>query len=173
MTRVSHGLPGAPVGRLGELVNEAALAHAGLADDQCELRRRRPHGSLEQGDQPRDILFAADERGETVRVRSDSALGRQAACQPGRQGLDLALRDDAGKRLIHDGARSQLVREATGDDLARRRGRLQPRRGVDGVADEEAASRERIDVQAHEGLPGVDADAHLERSPVGASDRAQ
>ena len=64
-------------------------------------------------------------------------------------------------------------RQAADGDAAGRRGRLQTRRHVDGVAGEEAASRERVDVEAHQGLAGVDADAGLERRAVGASHALQ
>ena len=39
---------------------------------------------------------------------------------------------------------------------------------VDGVAGEEAAAGGGVDIEAHEGLAGVDADARLERRAVGA-----
>ena len=54
------------------------------------------------------------------------------------------------------------VRRLADGDGHRRRRRLQAGGHVDGVAGEEALAARRVDVEAHERLAGVDADAHLD-----------
>ena len=56
-------------------------------------------------------------------------------------------------------------------DRHRRRRRLQSGGDVDGVTGEEALAARRIDVEAHQGLAGVDADAHLEPPVADARQR--
>ena len=69
-------------------------------------------------------------------------------------------------------------RLADGDGHRRRRG-LQAGGHVDGVAGEEALAARRVDVEAHQGLAGVDADADLDglaadaRQGVDLVDQAQ
>ena len=58
--------------------------------------------------------------------------------------------------------------EGADGDAAARGSRLQPRRGIDGVAGEEAATGRGVDVEAHEGFAGVDADSDLQWRAIGA-----
>ena len=57
------------------------------------------------------------------------------------------------------------VRRRADGDRHRRGGALQAGGHVDRVADEEAFTGGGVDVEAHQGLAGVDADAHLDGWP--------
>ena len=57
--------------------------------------------------------------------------------------------------------------ERAGGNAAGRGGGLQARRDLDGIASQKAPARAGFDIEAHQGLTGVDADADAEGRTVG------
>ena len=94
--------------------------------------------------------------------RETGALARQAAT-----GADvpLSLRPE---RFVVEHARGEGVGRLTHDDAHGRGDRLQARGDVDGVADEQTLPGAGFDVEPHERLAGVDADADPARLPADA-----
>ena len=110
---------------------------------------------------------------------SEPVRARGAVAIQARQRLALALERDGvagveGEDLLGGGVRGLADR-----DRHRRRRALQAGGDVDGVAGEEALARAGVDVEAHQGLAGVDADADLDglagdaRQGVDLVDQAQ
>ncbi len=77
----------------GELGQQAALADAGLADDEGEAADWRPAAAVEQLLEGGELLLAADEaRGEAAQLRAGARQG--GGGDPGAQRLALALEGD-------------------------------------------------------------------------------
>ena len=163
----------------GELGQQAALADAGLADDEGEARRgapRRPRRAAPPGRRapPRA------RRSSVVKLRSSEPVrARGAVAIQARSGWLLPLRVtgwQASKAKTFSVAACVASPTATAIGGA---AALQAGGDVDGVAGEEALAARRVDVEAHEGLAGVDADADLDglaadaRQGVDLVDQAQ
>ena len=123
-----------------EFGNEAALAHAGRAEDREELARPTRDGAFEGLLERIELAFPSDHRcieAATVPLGAGGDL-----VQPvGDHGLRLALElDRLGRTDLHRIAH-ELVGRAADDDLARRGGRLEPGGDVDGVADDDRLTR--------------------------------
>ena len=144
----------------GELGKQAALADARLADDQGKAGRTPRDRVIKQGLQAGKLLLAADERrGEAAQLRAGSRQGGSG--DPGSEGFGLALERDGMAGLEGEDLLGGGVGGLTDGDGHGRRGALQAGGRVDGVAGEKALAGGGIDVQAHQGLPGVDADPDL------------
>ncbi len=81
--------------------------------------------------------------------------------------LGLALESDGVTGVEAEGALGGDVGRLADRDRHRRRHALQPRRRVDRVPGKKAAPRGGVDVEAHERVAGIDADANLQRRAVG------
>ena len=163
----------APGDRLGprinvgeQLLHQTTLADAGLAEKHCKLGSRRGYGLLEQRLQERELHLTADQGRELSTIDVEPHARNRPLGQPSGHRLGLALGGDGGERLVLNGAVRELVGQGADGDAAGRSGRLEAGGDVDGIASEEAAARGGVDVEAHEGLAGVDADADLERGAV-------
>ena len=89
--------------------------------------------------------------------------------EPSEYRLRLALGDDRRQLLVDDGTGGELLRQDADGDAAGRGGGLEAGGDVDGVAGEETAAGGGVDVEAHEGFAGVDADARFKWRAVGAN----
>ena len=164
-----------PGGHLGprvdvgeELADEAALADAGLADEQGELRarlrrspcRRWPRGRRAR---PRGRRAASGRRASASTPRRASGAGASHAAT----GSALPLAATGGSSsysMTRDVSSWVSAPTATppGGAAACRRAAVFTASPVRKPRPEAG-----VDVEAHEGLAGVDADADLERSAVG------
>ena len=120
-----------PLGRFDvgeELGDEAALADAGLADDEGDLRRRGVGRLVEQGGQVGELGGAADERRRPLEHLG--AGPRQGLLrEPRLLRLALALGGDRLERLVDDRLAGELVGHGADDDAhGERRPRDGPRR---------------------------------------------
>ena len=145
-----------------QLVGEARLADAGLADDGHDLRRRLALRLLEDGEQPLKLVLAADEL--RLQIAGHGRRSRDELEQPeGRQRRLLARLDG----LHADGVADELERRRAEHDRAGRRRLLDPLGDVDGIARDEASVPGIADVH----VARVDSDAQLEPEAVLALDR--
>ena len=104
-----------------------------------------------------------------VKLRSSAPVRTQRRRgDPGAQRLALALERDRVTGLEGEDLLGGGVRGLADGDAHRRRGGLQPRRHIDGVAGEEAFAGRRVDAEVDERLAGVHADAHLEGAATDA-----
>ena len=154
----------------GELGQQAALADARLADDEGEPGLRVRGGLVEQRPQGGELLLAPDEGGGEAAQLGAGARQRRRG-DPGRERLGLALERRRVAGLEGEDPLGGGVRRLADGDRHRRGGRLQARRHVDGVAGEEALAGGRVDVEAHQRLAGVDADADLDGAAADAGQR--
>ena len=150
---------------LAELVQQARLAHARLADQRDEVRALLAGDPAVQRLHQRQLVVAADQRGGGARADAAGRLGRhQADGLPRRDRLGLALQVQRVERAVLDLARSGPVGAPAHGDGARATRRLQPRGDVDRVADDRVA----VAHGTGEHLAGVDADSQLEARRVTA-----
>src|SRR5437773_2156956 len=132
--------PFGPVGLLArsltELVDEARLADPGLADEEDNLTAPRAC-ALEAFLELAHLAVTAHERRQASLALhvEPGARGPRRDDFPGLDGLALALEPELrhGARLAVSG--DQPMDGLRNEDLPRRRGLLEPRRDVGGVAD--------------------------------------
>ena len=150
-----------PLDERDQLVGEARLADAGLADDGHDLRRRLALRLLEDGEQPLKLVLAADEL--RLQVAGHGRRSRDELEQPeGRQRRLLARLDG----LHADGVADELERRRAEHDRSGRRRLLDSLGDVDRIARDEAAVTRVADVD----VAGVDPDAQVEPETVLALD---
>ena len=145
-----------------QLVQQPALAQAGVGDQRRRLQAAAGRGALEGGQQPRQFGLAADECSLDV---ADAAAGHPECAWPCRQhevgGKRLVLTLDLQRWLrlhLEDAAHLTpgVVADAQGAD---RRALLHARRNVHGEAADRAFL---VDTAAEQHQPGVGADADVE-----------
>ncbi len=151
-----------PLDERDQLVGEARLADAGLADDGDDLRRRLALRLLEDGEQPPKLVLAADEL--RLQIAGHRRRSRDELEQPeGRQRRLLARLDG----LHTHGVADELERRRAEHDRSGRRRLLDSLGDVDRIARDEAAVTRVADVH----VAGVDPDAQVEPETVLALDR--
>ena len=128
--------------RVEELLDEAGLPNARVADDRDHPEHRAADDGIEGRPQSPELVIASDQRD---RVASDRRPALTHGEQPiGADQAALALELERLDRLDLDGVAHEAVGQIADEDLARRRGLFQPRRGVDRVAGHEPLSTGRI-----------------------------
>ena len=154
-----HGRP--PLHERDQLVGEARLADAGLADHGHDLRRRLAFRFLEGGQQPPKLILAADEL--RLQITGYGRCPGDELEQPeGRQRLLLARLDG----LHVHGVADELERPGAEHDRAGRRRLLDPFGDSDRIARDEASVPRVADVH----VAGVDPDPQVEPEAVFALD---
>jgi hypothetical protein len=140
-----------------ELLGQPALADAGLAGEQHEVRSPALEGHRESGAQHPHLLLAPDER----RAGAAPAVPRRDEGLTSHEGVDrfvaAAHGDQAGGVVAHDVGRLG-VGGRPHEHLAGLGGGLQPRRHVHGVAHRRVLAARPQGADEH--LAAVDADAH-------------
>ena len=155
-----------------QLVDQPGLADAGFADDEGELGRGGG-GLVEQFLDAGELRLAANKRCKRL-VEGVAAGARDRRLgEPDLDRLALALGGDGRQLLVDDGADGEVVGRSAHDHAVGRRRSLKASGGVDGVAGQEATTRGGVDVETHESLAGVDADAGLQRAAVGTGSALQ
>ena len=163
----------------GQLGQQAALADAGLADDEAELRtcgRRSQHPASFRSSV--ELLLAADEGGGE-RAQLGAGARQGGGRDPGAERLALALERNGVAGVEREDPVGRRMGGLADGDRHRRGRALQAGGDVDRVAGEEAFARAGVDVETHQGLTGVDADADLDglaadaRQGVDLVDQAQ
>jgi hypothetical protein len=165
---VGQGAPLAPEDdhvRIGiderpELVDEAALAKPGHADERHELRGPLAAGALERVPQNGELLVAPDERRPAAKGDVDAETRAGGKCLPGGYRFCLPLRDDGLPLAVFDRVRGRPLCRVVDEDCVWGRRRLQARAGVDDVPCDHPLALEWSSVPLHERFPGRDADAH-------------
>ena len=117
-----------------ELVHQAALPDARLADQRDELRLGLMSRSIEGVPEERELPLSPDERGVDATGDVDAVAGPRLDRLPGGHGLGLALRLDRLGRPVLDRALRRAVRRLAHEDPVDRRGGLEPGRRVHHVA---------------------------------------
>ena len=145
-----------------QLVDEAALADPGDADEREELRRPCVAGALERVPDDAQLALAADELGARLVSDVDTEAGVCGCRLPDRDRVRLALRFDRLGCLVVDGCARCPVRRLVDEDAVHRRGALQARGRVDDVARGHALACFGLGVERHERLAGRDPDPQLE-----------
>ena len=123
-------------------------------DDAARTRRDAP---IERVDLARGGRPAA-----TVSRCGDGSSERGSSATQQGTGSRLPLASIGVVRLEHDLPLGRAERRLADEHAVDRRGRLQPRGGVDDVARDHALTRERLRAERDERLAGVDADADVQ-----------
>src|SRR5262249_48420216 len=135
-----------------QLVREAALADAGVAEHRRDPALACRHRVGERRFEQRELLLAPDERTPRNLVRRNLRLPH--AVEPeGPHTVRLALQLERLALLGDDVAAHAPVRRLTDQDRERRRRLLEPGGGVDGVTGDEALTRCRL---ARDDFAGVE-----------------
>ena len=146
---------------LEELPDQAALPHAGNADERHELQRPAA-GAVERVVREPDLELATDEIGRAVVRDVDAEACPRRDRLPGRHRLRLALgRDPVGVAVL-DHPLGRAVGRSADEDAVHGGRRLEARGGVDDVAGDQRLAFRRVRVERDERLAGVDRRANLE-----------
>ena len=151
---------------VGELLDQARLADARVAEHGRQLAAPGRGGRIEGVLEDRPFHLATDQRGGPDRLRADRLAGVPDAHEPvGRHALGLALELQGLDRFDLDLAPDEVVRRLADEDLVGRGGLLQACRDVDRVAGGQLLVR--VGVGVGDDLAGVDA------GPVGELDAVE
>ena len=143
-----------PVDVLEELPGQPALADAPLTDDRDQACRPVSCGCMELVLEQPELVVASDEgRLEDVPFADATALTNYRKRPPGGHRNGLALHVLLAHRLVANGVVRQLLGGVADKHGPRVGCRLEPRRGVDDVADDEALL---VAAGADRGLTGKD-----------------
>ena len=145
-----------------ELVDEAALADSGDADERHELRRSRVARAVERVAQDSELVLAADELGARLVRDVDSGPSPHLGRLPDRDRLGLPLSVDRRRLLVVDDRTRRSVRRLVGEDAVDRRGALKSSCRVHDVPRRHAFAFSRACIERDERLAGRDPDAKLE-----------
>ncbi len=140
-----------------QLAQEAALAHAGVAEDDRELRLAVLDRAFVRAAEGVELVTAPDERPLVGAAGPDRR--QRPHEQPAGDGLALPLRVDVLQVAELERAPGRLRGSLAHDDLAGVRSLLEARAHVHGVAGDERAVRVGVD----DHLAGVHADPQRER----------
>src|SRR5262249_45297956 len=153
--------------RLEELADEAALADPRDADEGQELRGALLAHACESADDLLDLALAADERRPRLRreIDPEARMRLHGLPHPNRRLLPLGV--DRLVLAVVDRLRGRAIGRLAGEDAVHRRGRLQPRRGVDAVARRHTLSCLWLPLEVDQSLARVHRDPDLELPLLG------
>ena len=144
-----------------QLVDEAALADAGDADEREELRRAFVARAFERIAHEVELTLASDELRARLVCDVDAEAGVSRDHFPDGDRLGFSLGFDSGRLAIVDGLAGGAVCRLIGEDSVDGRGALQARGGVDDVARGHALACLGARVEADERFAGRNGDPHL------------
>ena len=151
---------------LRELVDEAALADPGHADEGHELRRAFFSRTREGVPQQVELAPTADER-RTGLHDVDAEPGPGFLRLPHGHRLSLPLRGHGLRLRVADHVAGRAIGRLVDEDPVHRRRVLQPGRGVDDVARGHPLALTGASPEGHQRLAGGYGDPHLEPPVLG------
>jgi hypothetical protein len=146
---------------LEELPDQAGLADSGRTNERDEPWLAAEHNLVEHVDEHLELARPADERaGVPEAVCADSPTGGDHLPDGNRGGLSLRAKLRPGPKV--DLKARAAIRALVDENPVDRRGRLNPRSGVDNIAVCHCGAVLRADVERDDRFSGCDPDADLE-----------